>query len=167
MMDKLTRPYREAYNRAGKIFWEATYQNGLVVREQDGASYESLNREQLAWFRIVSPGEVIHEMKCDGTRTGKNLVWRRRRGLSHSTDLWKEWHLVGWAPMGPVWAIDTVRQQKIMAPSFLNGHGVFYPPEPVQGEDIAFVETAHGVDARIKPDTIVTPSGYKLRNSNE
>lgn len=157
-MDKLTPKYKEAYGRAQNIYWEATYASGLVVRERDGHRYEDINREQLKWFRIVGPGEVIHEIECRDGRSGENLVWRRRRGLAQSTRVWREWHLVGWAPMGPVWAIDTVDQQKLMAPSFRNGDPVFYPPQPVEGEVASFIETAHGVEALLRPTTIQPPS---------
>lgn len=114
------------------IYWVAIYQDGTEVSEKT-LRYIDLDRPQLATFQIVGPSGVLHQQEIDSEHSSTHLIWRRRRGLSQSGDIWREWHIVGWT-IGPVWAIDTVRMEKILSSGFKVGHPVFYPPQPVQGE---------------------------------
>jgi len=68
--------------QADLVTWEARYTDGSVLREREGAVYAQIERNRLASFCLVAPGEVIAEIwpraGCNGTR----LVYRRRSSVS-------------------------------------------------------------------------------------
>lgn len=118
------------------VYWNALYADGTGLSESLGHKYSAIDRNALVSFQIVGPWGLILQVDVGDGRHGRNLVWRRRRGLSHDGQ-YKEWQLVGWVPMGPVWAIDPLTGNKTVTDKFKVGSPLFYPPDPVEGEALS------------------------------
>lgn len=146
------------------ISWEAAYDDGTVLREIEGGRYQDINRDRLTSFRLVSPGEIVLEMFAGVDRTGHNLCYRRRNALTHGGTK-ALWYIVGWVPMGPVYAVDPVKREAYTLPGFKEGDSLLYPPEPIPeaGELFTFTEKVSQVDAILSPHEITTPSGFTIR----
>lgn len=111
------------------IYWEVDYDGTGHLSEAMGATYADIDRERLQAFRLRDNEGPIIELTPEGDRTGQNLVYRRRTVLSPIQGS-KVVYIVGWVPMGPIWAVDSETLQVYQTPSFVNGDSVFYPPAP-------------------------------------
>lgn len=148
------------------ISWEAVYDDGSTLREIEGGLYQDINRERLSSFRLVSPGEVVLEIFCRDGKTGHNLCYRRRTGLTHGGTR-HAWFLVGWVPMGPVYGVIPEERSVRMLPGFTEGDPILYPPVPIPeaGEMFTFTEKVVNIDAILNTNEIVTPTGYVIRKN--
>lgn len=133
-----------------QIWWEATFFNGRVVSQKQGASYESLDRAHLSHFLLRDEAGPIVELVAEAGRSGHNLVYRRRTvemdGIQVEVDV------LGWIPQGPIYAVDPEALQVYQSDTFLYGDPVFYPPLPMWFEqwDVA------------QPTRIINPSFERI-----
>lgn len=150
---------------ASQVTWEATYTDGTVYRESEGGAYRGIDRNLLKSFRIVAPGLTLLEIFAQDGRTGHNLCYRRRTGITQGGKR-LVWFIVGWVPQGPIYGVDVANEEIVTAPGFAVGNPVFYPPAPMEeeGERFTFTEKSHGTDAALSPEEIVLPTGFVLRN---
>jgi hypothetical protein len=148
------------------ISWEAEYADGTVLREINDGRYQDINREQLKSFRLVSPGEVVIELFAGGSRTGHNLCYRRRTGLTQGGTR-RTWYILGWVPQGPVYAIDPKHREAYTLPAFKEGDALLYPPAPIPeaGERFTLTEKIMSTDAVLEASDIVLPSGFVIRKN--
>ena len=113
---------------ADLAYWEAVYDDGTVLRETDGKKYADIERGRLQSFRIVHHGEILMSTWPDPVRgsTGYNLVYRRRTaitsGIGRAVVI-----LFGFAPMGPIFALDLARSEYSIHEGFEPGHPTVYP----------------------------------------
>ncbi len=128
----------ESFVSAGDLaYWEVVYDDGTVQRETDLKPYTSIDRARLKHFSVVHHGEILVTLTPHAEHgvTGHNLVWRRRtrigQGVGRQVIL-----LFGFAPMGPVYALDVDSMQYIVQEKFdpEDPTGVFHPPAPLEGE---------------------------------
>lgn len=114
---------------ADLAYWEAVYTDGTVLRETDGKKYADIDRGSLQSFRIVHHGEIMLSIWPDPVRgsTGYNLVYRRRTaitgGMGRAVII-----LLGFAPMGPIYALDLANSQFSIHEGFEPGDQTVYPP---------------------------------------
>jgi len=117
-------------------FWEVVQTDGVIVREQDGNKYPSIDRSKLAKFRLVnSTGNVIFETWPPVGKTGHQLVYRRRTGMTQSSGGRKVIFVIGWLMDGPAFAININDGTfRVLETGFEFGDADLYPPEPMPGE---------------------------------
>lgn len=151
-------------NEADIVSWEAVYDDGWVLREREGHRYAEIDRNRLKAFRLVRAGELVFELDVtrDG-RTGHNFVYRRRTimGVGAGRDVI---FLLGFAPMGPVIAVNP-DLGKYAVREFFDPHDeVFAPPDPIpqEGEMFSVDHLLHRTDARLQASQIRLPSGYVM-----
>jgi hypothetical protein len=149
------------------VTWEAEYHNGSVIKEREGRSYKDINRADLKEFRLVGPGEILLRLPITDGRTGHDLCYRRRTDMSAQMGqgfIKNTWFMVGFAPMGPVFAYNPGTDEGMQSPRFIPNDPLFYPPEPHlnEGERFNFDSLAHGADATLRPSRIKLPTGYEL-----
>lgn len=116
-----------------RFAWEAIYEDGQVVQQQeaDGTvhSYEELNRQGLIEFRLVEGSRTLFAMSLD---LGQRLIWRRRvfnmQGGSPVI-----YHLVGWQMTVGKQNVQSItyipeddRRPIMMAGKFQEEHPLFY-----------------------------------------
>lgn len=119
---------RGMINAADLAYWEAVYDDGTVLRETDGKKYADIDRGALQSFRIVHHGEILMSIWPDPVRgsTGYDLVYRRRTALTSGGR--GVVILLGFAPMGPVFALDVEGSQYSIHEGFQLGDPTVYPP---------------------------------------
>jgi hypothetical protein len=149
------------------VTWEAESHNGTVLKEREGRLYKDINRADLKEFRLVAPGEILLWVAMKDGRTGHDLCYRRRSDMSAAMGqgfVKNTWFMVGFAPMGPVYAYNPGTNEGMQAPRFIPNDPLFYPPEPHlnEGEMFNFDSLAHGADARLRPSRIKLPTGQML-----
>lgn len=149
------------------VSWEAEYHDGRVIKEREGRAYADIDRYQLKEFRLVSPGEILMRAPMKDGRTGHNLCYRRRVVMSAATGQGftrNTWFMVGFVPMGPVFAYSPGLDEAKQAVRFVHGDPLFSPPapHPNEGETFSFDALGHVTDARLAPSRITLPSGYVL-----
>lgn len=147
------------------VHWEAVYQDGFILREADGHRYKDIDRNQLREFRLVSPGEVLAALFTgqDGV-TGWNLVYRRRTIMSVGAGK-TVWFVLGWVPQGPILAIQPETLQLLQDDRFHTSEaGPLGAPQPIpeEGEHWDLTHLQHRTDARLTPNQITLPSGYRM-----
>lgn len=129
----------EAYRSVGYLteadtaYWEATYSDGTVDRETEGVKYAAIDRSRLHSFRIIHHGEIMLEVFPPTGATGHNLVYRRRTVLGMMGAGRAVWFILGFAPMGPVHALNLDEMRLITSDQF-NAAGLFEAPQPMPGE---------------------------------
>lgn len=149
------------------VSWEAVYDDGFVYRESDGGLYGQIDRNRLREFRLVAPGEILVTLSAQDGRTGWNLVYRRRsiHSMSSSGVGSKQiWFVLGWVPQGPIISFNPETLQAFKADRFEGGAGPMgaVTPRPQEGETWDLSHMIHKSDAVLKPNRIVTPSGYVM-----
>ncbi len=110
------------------MWFEVEYVDGRTESETAGLTYAAINRGSLKFFRVLDKTGPIIELETDGDRTGWNLIWRKRtveRDKKHVTV-----YLLGWVPMGPLFAVDESTERIYQAATFVPGNAMFYPPVP-------------------------------------
>jgi hypothetical protein len=116
-----------------EVTWEVTYLDGSRLFERMGATYADIDRDRLARFALVAPGETLLECAPPEGATGHHLIYRRRTAID-SAGKRSVVFLIAWAPMGPALLIDpgagTAREEA----AFIAGDPDMYPPEPVAGD---------------------------------
>lgn len=91
------------------VTWEVLYDDGTLLREDQGAEYAQIDRGKLVSFRLQGSGETLIETFPPPGATGHALLYRRRIAMapteagSYSRRVVQ---LVGWAPMGPFGVLD-------------------------------------------------------------
>jgi hypothetical protein len=133
-IDHLIPQYPASYlTSADTAYWEAVYTDGTLVRETDGTKYDDIDRSRLHSFRIVHHGEIMVQVFPPAGATGHNLVYRRRTVLGMMGVGRAVWFILGFAPMGPVHALNLDDMKMTTAPHFGVG-GMFDAPQPLPGE---------------------------------
>lgn len=141
-----------------QVTWEAEYHDGRTVRERDGFLYENIDRDQLRAFRVVSPGEILFEVRVKDGQNGHGLAYRRRTVLSRGTRT--VWFCVGMIPSGPVLAYQPETNQLLKGDRFESGSGPLGKMVPMPYE--RWTNTAHSTDAMVRRSSIHLPSGAVL-----
>lgn len=118
---------------ADTAYWEVTYDNGTVVRETEGVKYPAIDRSRLKAFSIIHHGEIMLQVWPPDGATGQNLVYRRRTALGMHAVGRSVWFVVGFAPMGPVHALNLDEMRLITSDKF-DTTGLFEAPQPMPGE---------------------------------
>lgn len=111
------------------IWWEVTYDDGTKLLESRGAKYEQINRERLASFLLRDAEGPIVELTPEGTRTGHNLVYRRRT-VSIQGFQPEVVYVLGWVPQGSIFAVAPESNEVWESKEWMIGDPVFYPPMP-------------------------------------
>lgn len=110
------------------MWFEVEYMDGHTASETTGLTYSTIDRANLKFFRIVDKTGPVIELETDGSRTGWNIIWRKRtveRDGKRATV-----YLTGWVPNGPLFAVDEVTERIYQAAHFVPGDPMFYPPVP-------------------------------------
>ncbi len=115
------------------IYWIATYTDGTQISEATGGKYRKIDRANLHSFLLRDGQGPLVELSVDGVRSGWNLIYRRRTAITPGIGQ-KTIYLVGWVPQGPIIAVDSHTYQIAEVPSFIEGHPIFYPPQPSRWE---------------------------------
>lgn len=117
------------------IWWEVDYDDGTSISEVRGAKYGDINRPRLKTFRLRDTQGPLIELSTDDTRSGSNLVYRRRTTQVTGGDK-TVFYLLGWVPQGPILGLHSETMQVSQAPEFIVGDPWFYPPvaHPSEGE---------------------------------
>lgn len=111
-----------------EVTWEVTYDDGSALRERMGAKYADIDRDRLARFALVGPGELLLECAPPEGATGHNLIYRRRTAQRTNGERHVVF-LVGWCPMGPALLIDPAAGTLREEAAFVAGDPDMYPPE--------------------------------------
>lgn len=143
------------------VSWEAEYDDGTIYAERLGGRYEHIDRDRLAVFRLVAPGEILTELRAVNGITGHSLAYRRRT-VTNGRDK-GVWFVLGWIPEGPVVAVNPEtltfrRERRLQAGSGPLGRMMPLPFERWQGN-----VAGHVTDAVLRPQRIRLPSGYVLK----
>lgn len=141
------------------VTWEAEYFNGLTLRENQGELYADIDRDQLSSFRLVSPGEILVELRVKPGQNGHGLVYRRRT-IFAAGGFKEVWFIVGILPLGPVVSYQPETDQVLKADKFESGSGPLGKPEPLPFE--RWTNTSHSADAVLRATKVTLPSGYVL-----
>jgi hypothetical protein len=110
------------------IRFEVDYDDGRTEYEHNGLTYGQINRPRMTKFRLRDHHGPIFEIGTDETRSGWNFVMRRRTVDENGEKVL--YHVLGWIPMGPMWALNTETMNLYQAPMFIPDDPIFYVPQP-------------------------------------
>jgi hypothetical protein len=121
--------------QADLVTWEATYANGVTLREREGARYAGIDRSQLVRFALVLPGEVLFETWPPASDSGGTLVYRRRTEIAPGV-LRHVGFLLGWVPGVLFWIDPGAAKYRVANNGWILGDPNFHPilPRPQEGE---------------------------------
>jgi len=73
------------------VYWVACYKNNTIIKQDEGKSYDSLDRNNLEAFVLMFEDKAILTVWLDN----KQLIWRLRREIKPGIGEIRV-HLVGW-----------------------------------------------------------------------
>lgn len=133
---------------ADYAYWEVLLNDGTIQRETDGIMYNNIDRANMQSFRIVHAGEIVIEIRPSAEKgsTGHDLVYRKRTQMVAGTGR-RVLHVLGFAPMGPVWVLNLEDGLWGSFPAFDPTDATLAPPMPLPGEPTQM----------IPPKALITP----------
>jgi len=94
---------------ADTAYWEVLYDDGTVLSEAQGATYQQIVRSKLGSFQIIRNGTIVFEIHPRNGKTLYHLIYRRRSTIVGGSNIEVPRtvvFVVGLAPEGPFFIID-------------------------------------------------------------